>query len=227
MCGRFALHRALQQLRANLRANRVETNGHDFQPNNNIAPSDPAPVFTNNTIQVFVFGIQSTTHGTPLYNARSETVSEKFARDITTRRCVIPVDGYFEFDKTKQPFYFHKSDEELMFLAGFYTKNGEFVILTRDATKEAKRVHDRMPIILSESEIEMWESEKWAQLIGVKPPVLIFYPVAKYALRPGSHGEECIKKISQGGKQQLTMFDVFKASKKEKPKTDIKKLLDK
>ena len=113
-----------------------------------------------------------------------------------------------------------------MFLAGFYTKKGEFVILTREATKEARKVHTRMPIILSETEILQWQSEKWEQLIDVKPPLLIMYPVAKYALREGSHGEECIKRISQGGKQQLTMFDLFKSKTKEKPKENIKKLLD-
>ena len=226
MCGRFALNRALQQLLANVRANRIETNGRNFQPNNNIGPSDAAPVLTDNVIQLFVFGIQNGSGGNVLYNARSETVLEKFSRDITTRRCVVPVDGYFEFDKTKQPFYFHKTDADLMFLAGFYTKKGEFVILTREATKEARKVHTRMPIILSQNEVEQWQSEKWEQLIDIKPPMLIMYPVAKYALREGSHGEECIKRISQGGKQQLTMFDLFKAGKKEKPKEDIKKLLD-
>ena len=225
MCVRFALNRALEQLRANIRAHGIRTNGHNFQPSNNIAPTNPAPVVSQSTIQVFTFGIRNEARGNIICNARSETVSKVFSRDINARRCVIPADGYFEYDASKQPFFFHKKDNELLFFAGFYTEKGEFVILTRDASPKAKKIHERMPVIFTEKEIEQWESPKWAELLGISPAEVIFYPVSKYALRPGYYGAECIKKIDNG-KRQLTMFDVFKEAKKEKPKEELKQILE-
>ena len=227
MCVRFALNRALEQLRANIRARGIRTNGHNFQPSNNIAPTNPAPVVSQSTIQVYTFGIRNESRGNIICNARSETVTKVFSRDIQSRRCVIPADGYFEYDTSKQPFFFHKKDNELLFFAGFYTEKGEFVILTRDATRKAKKIHERMPIIITEKDIEQWESPKWNELLGVNPSedFIIFYPVSKYALRPGYYGSECIKKIDNY-KRQLTMFDVFKESKKGKPKEEMKDILE-
>ncbi|EAY20424.1 putative ACR, COG2135 family protein [Trichomonas vaginalis G3] len=220
MCGRFALNRALTQLLANVNARRIQENGFQFNPSNNISPTNPAPILANQIIQLLKWGIQ--TGSQPLINARSETVVEKFNKDIMTRRCVIPADGYFEWNKQSQPYFFHKRNNELLFLAGFYTQHNEFVILTRDSVNDIKKVHPRMPIILSQDEIALWESPKFEYFLKCNPPQIYFYPVSREALRPGYTGADCVKPIN-GSKQQLTMMDMFKSVKKDKP--DLKTML--
>lgn len=223
MCGRFALNRALTQLMANLNARRVQENGFQFNPSNNISPTNATPVFAQQVIQLLKWGMM--TGSQPLINARSETVVQKFNKDIMNRRCVIPADGYFEWNKSSQPYFFHKRGKELLFLAGFYTQHNEFVILTRDSVNDVKKIHPRMPIILSQDEIALWESPKFEYFLTANPPQIDFYPVSRDALKPGYTGPECIKRINGNNKQQLTMMDMFKSVKKDKP--DLKTMLAK
>ena len=180
MCGRFALNRAIAQLRALLNVNRVVENGRRFAPSNNIAPGTTAPIVANNEIRLMNWGMS--VRDRTVINARSETVATTFASDVSERRCVIPADGYFEWNKEKQPFFF-KTGEDLMFLAGFYTKNGDFVILTREGSSQVSAIHHRMPIILTMAQIEDWVGSKWTSVLGYVPPVLTFFAVSRYSLR--------------------------------------------
>jgi hypothetical protein len=45
-------------------------------------------------------------------------------------------------------------------VAGLYSLENEVIILTRDATPELSKVHDRMPVILSPGEVELWLNPK-------------------------------------------------------------------
>ncbi len=62
----------------------------------------------------------------PLINARLETVDQKpaFANAFKLRRCVIPANGFFEWQKmgnaNRQPFYVYKKDSSLLFMAGIW-----------------------------------------------------------------------------------------------------------
>jgi putative SOS response-associated peptidase YedK len=57
--------------------------------------------------------------GARMINARSETLIEKpaFKAAAAKRRCLVPMDGYFEWqnndDKTKTPIFLHEGDELL------------------------------------------------------------------------------------------------------------------
>jgi putative SOS response-associated peptidase YedK len=197
MCGRFALNRGLGQLRAHVNARRVVTNGRTFAPSNNIAPRDTAPIVANEEIQLMSWGLPL--RGINLFNARSETVAEKFGRDVYERRCVVPADGFFEWTSNRQPHYFKRNDDEPMFLAAFYTTRGEFVILTREANDCVSKIHDRMPIILSLSQIGFWQSHHWSAMLSDKPPTLYTYPVARAPLGSGNTGEECVRPLKEGG----------------------------
>ena len=61
-----------------------------------------------------------------LFNARGETVAEKpsFRSAFAKRPCVIPVDGFYEWDhrpgRQKQPHYFTRIDGEPLLFAGLY-----------------------------------------------------------------------------------------------------------
>ena len=101
-----------------------------------------------------------------LINARMETASERptFQEAWTRHRCVIPVSLYFEWEhdekkKAGQKYALHPERKGLIWLAGLYRmENGlpVFVILTRPADESLIWMHDRMPVMLPETEISTW-----------------------------------------------------------------------
>ncbi len=96
-----------------------------------------------------------------IFNARSETVLEKrlFQRGIQHHRCVIPVSGFYEWNAYKQKYRFYDANNPILYLAGFYDDwDGEerFVILTRAANSTVSPIHHRMPVMLSQEQIDMW-----------------------------------------------------------------------
>lgn len=107
--------------------------------------------------------------GAKLINARSETITEKpsFREAFKRRRCIIPADGFYEWQRTggrKQPFFFHFRDDRLFGFAGLWdrwkSEDGELIesctILTTDANEALRPVHDRMPMILHPETYELW-----------------------------------------------------------------------
>lgn len=96
-----------------------------------------------------------------LINARAESVLEKrtFKDSILHRRCIIPERCFYEWDREKNKVTFQKENDDLLFMAGFYNVfEGEerFIILTTGANGSVKEVHERMPLLLNESELENW-----------------------------------------------------------------------
>jgi putative SOS response-associated peptidase YedK len=216
MCGRFALNRAIGQLRERFANRRVTSGPREFVPSNNIAPTTAVPVLMQDSITVLIWGI----HRRKLViNARSETVVRKFAKDVTERRCVVPADGYFEWKKeTKQPFFFRERPGELMFFAGLYTPAGEFAIITRAASPELIWIHDRTPLILTSDQVEVWESPKWESLLTCELPHLTWFPVARAALSSGHTGEECVREVKREKSRQQTLDAMFKSAVKSEVK---------
>ncbi len=102
--------------------------------------------------------------GVSMINARSETVAEKpaFRSAFKKRRCLVPVDGYYEWlreGKTKLPHLYQIKDGEPFALAGLWERWQEvetFTVLTTSANELAAKVHDRMPVILSPLDCERW-----------------------------------------------------------------------
>ncbi|HOI74903.1 MAG TPA: SOS response-associated peptidase [Syntrophales bacterium] len=108
--------------------------------------------------------------GRRLFNARSETAAVKpsFRDAFRHRRCLIPADGFFEWDRTGKParpvLYGLRSDRP-MALAGLYeyrkTAPGDpsaatCTILTTEANDLIRPVHDRMPVILDREGAALW-----------------------------------------------------------------------
>lgn len=220
MCGRFALNRALGQLRANINVLRVNTNGRTFIPSNNIAPGSTVPAVMNQEMNLLLWGIENLGKTNPFL--RCERISSTRPKDIEERRCVVPVDGYFEWCKAhgqNQPYFFTNKNKDLLFLAAIYTTSGRFALLTRDATKQVTGIHDRMPVIISLNQLPIWESQNWRKMFQDEPPSLNFYPVSKMALRIGYSGPECVTEIKV--KKQSGITDFLQEKSKEK----IEKLL--
>lgn len=99
--------------------------------------------------------------GTLIFNARSETALERpmFKESVLHRRAVIPASGFYEWNRQKEKNIFTRKDAKVLFMAGFYklTEKGKcFVILTTQANASMEPVHERMPLILEEEEINAW-----------------------------------------------------------------------
>jgi putative SOS response-associated peptidase YedK len=105
-------------------------------------------------------------------NARSETASElpAFREALRKRRCLVPADGFYEWQKTgktKQPYCFTLADDHLFAFAGLWERwrdpkdaEGKPIetcsILTTTANRLLEGIHDRMPVILRPEDYERW-----------------------------------------------------------------------
>jgi len=114
--------------------------------------------------------------GSRMINARSESVHEKpsFRTPFRKRRCVIPADGYYEWQTSapvegtqraaaKRPFHFRRRDGEPFLMAGLWEsrRRGDELLetcalLTVGANALAAQYHDRMPVILDEEGAHRW-----------------------------------------------------------------------
>lgn len=96
-----------------------------------------------------------------IFNARSETALEKrtFASSAKQRRCIIPAKGFYEWDKSKNKISFERPDRQVMLFAGIWNTYGldnRVAILTTEANDSMERIHDRMPLIMEQNEIDTW-----------------------------------------------------------------------
>lgn len=129
-----------------------------------VFPTDKALVIKDDVGTAMKWGYNLGEKNKVIFNARSETIDEKplFRKDFMERRCVIPVRGFYEWNKEKEKFYFTLPDSKVMYLAGLYREDkdtGQFTIITTGANEEMKKIHDRMPVILGSEEIKMWVAE--------------------------------------------------------------------
>lgn len=108
-------------------------------------------------------------HPSPI-NARIETVLEKpvFQNSILHRRCLVPADGYFEWQKIetqKYPHFHFLPGQHSFAMAGIWneSKQGEqssitFAVLTHSASADILPIHHRMPVILRPEDWLDWIS---------------------------------------------------------------------
>jgi len=105
-------------------------------------------------------------------NARAETVFEKPAfRSVSTRRCLVPADGFFEWrhlNNKTYPYYIRLKKHEIFALAGLWDHwvNPEtreelntFSIITTQANSLLEKIHNtrkRMPVILDRERDREW-----------------------------------------------------------------------
>ena len=99
-------------------------------------------------------------------NARAETAwdSPAFGRSLRARRCVIPADAFYEWDRTaspRQPYAIGPAAAgEMLVLAGIWSAiHGETptaAIMTTSPNELLASVHNRMPVILDRDALEIW-----------------------------------------------------------------------
>lgn len=107
------------------------------------------------------------------FNARGETILDKpsFRAPARKRRCLVPVDGFFEWRSAngrKYPYFVHRTDGAPFALAGLWDTwavpetGGElctFTVVTTEANPLMAAVHNtkkRMPVILPRAAEAAW-----------------------------------------------------------------------
>lgn len=222
MCGRFTLNLAeLTDLKLPLGLDHVEIT--DWSARYNIAPSQPAPVATQNgqrALRALRWGLvphwaKDPSIGTRMINARVESVADKpaFRDAFRRRRCIVPATGYYEWQpvpgaRRKQPMWIHPPSGGLLMLAGlwdrWHARDGapldSFTVVTMPAGPAVREVHDRMPLTLAPEGRDIW--------LGTAPPddatlqtllarsndaPLAFHPVDPRMNRPEIDDATCIE----------------------------------
>jgi len=152
-----------------------------------------------------------------MINARAETLAEKpaFRAALKKRRCIIPADGFYEWQKlgkVRQPVRIVLKNREPFGFAGLWERwkppEGEEVlsctIITTEANELLKVVHDRMLVILTpdaEAEwlnLETQDAEKLLPLLKQYPPgEMEFYPVSREVNSPAVDKPSNIESIKE------------------------------
>ena len=96
----------------------------------------------------------------PVVNARNDKLLSRTWKDCTaTRRCLIPATGYFEPGLgppgARGEILVTVKDRSLFLMAGLW-ENGTFTLVTTEPNELVRTYHDRMPVVLADSEIEAW-----------------------------------------------------------------------
>ena len=170
MCGRFTLRQPMNKVLEQFDCPEPQW---QLALRYNIAPTQEIPVVRQNNggreLTLMRWGLvpswsKDPKSGFKTINARSETVatSKMFGPAFKKRRCLIPADGFYEWQtdgKKKLPIHFHRPDNGLFAFAGLWEKSQFFescTILTTAAAEWFKPYHDRMPVILAPNDYRPW-----------------------------------------------------------------------
>ena len=197
----------------------------DMEPRFNIAPSERVPVVRvfsgreGRRLHLLRWGLvpsfaRDLSIGNKLINARIESAAEKpaFRGAFNARRCLVVVDGFYEWQRTgrtKQPFHLRSESGELLSMAGLWDRwtspDGEivetFAIVTKPSEDRVKDIHDRMPAILSREHHDEWldparrDPAALRELLSNRSPSLVATPVGTRVNKPGYDAPDCIERV--------------------------------
>jgi len=192
----------------------------NFKPSYNIAPSQNLPALLNDGFyRATLFGLiphWAKDRKLQPINARSETISDKpmFRESFQRRRCLIPVNGFYEWQKIgkgKVPHWIHPLESDYFALAGIYDTwqdrvSGEIItssaIITTTLNAVMAPIHDRMPVILEPQVWSLWLDRDVGELEALKPLLVPYdekkmeaYAVSTLVNSPANDSQACIHPI--------------------------------
>ncbi len=220
MCGRFASTLPPDAIRALFRTSGAVPN---LAPSWNVAPTQDAmvvrrhPETRERRLDLLRWGlIPSWTPDLKAarkpINARSETagVSGMFKAALAGRRCLVPVDAFYEWKAQsdgKQPYAIARRDGALLAFAGLWegwrSPDGEvvrtFAILTTAANTLMASLHERMPVILEPDAWPKWLGEEGGHPAALLRPadddVLRLWPVSRAVNNVRNNGPDLLDRI--------------------------------
>jgi putative SOS response-associated peptidase YedK len=219
MCGRFTLAVPAADI-----ADFFEVDARlNLPPRYNIAPTQQAPVVRTKEdgreLALLRWGLvpawaKDPAIGNRMINARAESVAEKpaFRAAFKARRCLVPADGFYEWQKAgkgKQPFYIRRKDRAPFAFAGLWERwrdraEGEtletFTIITTEPNSLMAPIHNRMPVIIPEEAYEQWlDPEERGDpdlLVPYPEEELTAYPISTWVNSPAHDDARCIEAVS-------------------------------
>jgi len=228
MCGRYAANRDTGTLTEVFNIKKLPE--ELLEPNFNISPTLKSYAVTQNqdeerSLKVMSWGLvpswaKDNSMMAKMINARFETVEEKpsFRSAFLKRRCIIPMDGYYEWfrpenpKEKKQPYFIKAKDKPLLAVAGIYEswKNPSqeneilttFSVITTDAKLGLESIHDRMPVIVPDKNWNVWldpdfQNKEEIKKLIVTPPQGYFeyFKVGREVNNARNNGPQLIKAI--------------------------------
>jgi putative SOS response-associated peptidase YedK len=198
MCGRVRLSSDVSEIKLvfSIPSHRPTPN---FAPNWNAAPTDLLPVVRYDRragergLDLLRWGLiphwaKDINVGFANINAKAEGIENRpaFRDAFERRRCLVPVDNFYEWKKTatgKQPYAVALADRSLMALAGLWenwrSPAGEwvrsFAVITTTPNELCAELHNRMPVVLGPEAWPVWLGEEPADLRQLKA-LLAPYP---------------------------------------------------
>jgi putative SOS response-associated peptidase YedK len=170
----------------------------DFGPSWNVAPQTFQPVVRLNRetgereIVMMRWGLipyraKDPSIGLRTINAKAETITTNpvFREAIKYRRCLVPADAFYEWQKlgakNKQPFAIALKDNQPYAFAGLWErwKDGKagvelltFTVITTNPNEVVQPLHDRMPVIVPAKDYDRWLQPGDPQ----RPPIDLLQP---------------------------------------------------
>ena len=141
-------------------------------------------------------------------NARAETLTVKpYFRDaFRQRRCLIPANGYYEWQVEagrKQPYFIRMKGADLFSFAGVWSSwrgpDGPVescVIITTAAKEELVEIHDRMPAIIEPDNYDAWLNEGDEALLRPDAGGMEAFPVSSQVNNLRNQGEALIQPLA-------------------------------
>jgi len=247
MCGRYASARKREELLAEFRIERDRVT-ESLEPDYNVAPTKPVyavmtrgsrghdgspPLDVARELRVVRWGLvpswaKDTSIGSRLINARAETVDTKpaFRKAFTRRRCLLPADGFYEWQQIheggrvrKQPYYIHPPAAGVLAFAGLYEiwRDKEYpgdhpsawlwtaTIITTRAEDTVGQIHDRMPMVIEPTRRADWLDPAMtdrADLLALLAPAmaggLVSDPVSTAVNAVRNNGPALIEPLATG-----------------------------
>jgi len=224
MCGRIDLHTPAEEIALRFHAI-VGVDCNAVQPRWNVAPANKilAVVGSQGGRQLMGLSWGFVAHwardltGPKPINARADTVFAKpmFRDAARQRRCLIPVDGFFEWVRDgprRIPYYFCMEDVQPFALAGLWdvwsgrTESDEgytlhtCAILTTAANDLMAPIHERMPVIVAAANYDAWLAGEARGVERLLRPFdsarMVAYPVSPRVDNAANDGPALIEPFS-------------------------------
>ena len=224
MCGRFVQFSSIRTLEKRFPIQEILVAP---EPNYNAAPTQSIAVILKKDrycLDALHWGLvpfwaKDTSGASRMINARSETVATKpsFRDPFKRRRCLIPANGFYEWTGEKgrkQPWFLHLHGKQPFAFAGLYESWSDkqataagpdyrsVTILTTAASPSVRKIHHRMPVILTSDAYKRWLDPSLQELDRINRMLsenciadLEAYPVSKIVNQVKNNSPECINPL--------------------------------
>lgn len=195
-------------------------------PRYNIAPTQSVPVILNTTpkkVTRIRWGLipawaKDPAIGSRMINARAESVPEKpsFKRPFARQRCLFLADGFYEWkqipgQKARVPYHIRLQSGQPFAFAGLWDRwvspAGEEIlsgtIITTTPNPLMEPIHNRMPVLLSETGGKLWLAAEdqtptglMSLLVPFPPETMEAWPVSARVNQPEYDQPDCRRRIA-------------------------------